>query len=255
MFSYHNKIKRSLYERYTFPGETLVELGCGKGGDLHKATFSKTAHLVCVDVDRTHLEEAAKRYEVKRTQQEQVPETKFLCLDLTEEKSWHQIELDKSSVQCVSTQFFLQYLWGKKRHMEQCLRWMQYVLELGGFWIGTVPDGDAILWLCGDKMHHKNALVDIVVNRACADQKANDFGNSVTFQLRDSIIGGPGGSKEYLVFWKCLVDLASRFGFHLVASSIFQDNTELSGDERQITVLNRWFVFQKVQQAVEKKHG
>jgi hypothetical protein len=58
LFRYHNRIKKSLFQRIE-PGYDLIDIGYGKGGDIHKtAHFHK---IVAVEPNQEHLSEAKSR--------------------------------------------------------------------------------------------------------------------------------------------------------------------------------------------------
>jgi SAM-dependent methyltransferase len=56
----HNKAKRELITRWVRPGSTVLDCGCGRGGDLHKWK-SVQARIFAIDPDEESLLEAEKR--------------------------------------------------------------------------------------------------------------------------------------------------------------------------------------------------
>jgi SAM-dependent methyltransferase len=56
----HNAIKRKMIQENVRPGQTVLDCGCGRGGDLLKWQ-SVQAKVTCVDPDRESLDEAKSR--------------------------------------------------------------------------------------------------------------------------------------------------------------------------------------------------
>jgi len=56
----HNKAKRELITRWVRPGSTVLDCGCGRGGDWHKWK-SVQARIFAIDPDEESLLEAEKR--------------------------------------------------------------------------------------------------------------------------------------------------------------------------------------------------
>ena len=56
----HNKAKRELITRWVGPGSTVLDCGCGRGGDWHKWK-SVQARIFAIDPDEESLLEAEKR--------------------------------------------------------------------------------------------------------------------------------------------------------------------------------------------------
>lgn len=45
----------------------VLDLGCGKGGDLLKWEKGKVSHVVCADIAETSIEQCRERYEKNRS--------------------------------------------------------------------------------------------------------------------------------------------------------------------------------------------
>lgn len=54
-------MKRALIEAYAPPGGRLLDLGCGRGGDIDKWWRAGVKEVVGVDLSDKELEEARKR--------------------------------------------------------------------------------------------------------------------------------------------------------------------------------------------------
>ena len=46
MRKFHNNIKKELIEKYAFNSEKIIDLCCGKGGDIHKWIKSNIKYVL-----------------------------------------------------------------------------------------------------------------------------------------------------------------------------------------------------------------
>ena len=46
-------------------GAVILDLACGKGGDLRKWGLAKPAHVVCVDIADVSIDQCRTRYEAR----------------------------------------------------------------------------------------------------------------------------------------------------------------------------------------------
>jgi mRNA (guanine-N7-)-methyltransferase len=51
MRRFHNNVKRQLYDKYTKNIYKLLDLACGKGGDLDKWVSNNIKYVVGYDID------------------------------------------------------------------------------------------------------------------------------------------------------------------------------------------------------------
>ena len=63
---FHNNVKRSLIKEHMKKKQTqsnrLLDLACGRGGDIHKWISCGVSDVLAVDGDYGSIEEAQKRY-------------------------------------------------------------------------------------------------------------------------------------------------------------------------------------------------
>ena len=61
---FHNWLKKDLIMRNTSDGESLLDLGCGQGGDLLKWGAANLGNVCGVDISQQSLVELLQRYDV-----------------------------------------------------------------------------------------------------------------------------------------------------------------------------------------------
>lgn len=87
MKTFHNLIKNKLIQCVSNPNSTLIDVACGKGGDLHKWIFSQLAIVVGIDKSRDNIENrldgACCRYLKEKLNKnvQHIPKAVFLCGD------------------------------------------------------------------------------------------------------------------------------------------------------------------------------
>ena len=59
---FHNDVKRELIKSYAGRARRVLDLACGRGGDLHKWTDAGIKHVVGVDLSPKEIEEAKRRF-------------------------------------------------------------------------------------------------------------------------------------------------------------------------------------------------
>lgn len=65
MQNFHNHIKRKLINKYGYGCEKLIDLGCGKGGDIHKWIDNNVQKVIGYDINDEYLIEAQNRFNKK----------------------------------------------------------------------------------------------------------------------------------------------------------------------------------------------
>jgi len=63
---YHNAIKRALIDTFASGAPRLLDLACGRGGDIHKWHAAGVAYALGIDLSPGEIEEARKRFEESR---------------------------------------------------------------------------------------------------------------------------------------------------------------------------------------------
>lgn len=188
--NYHNDVKRQLLQKYV-TGPRLLDLACGRGGDIHKwdALHPVLQHVTGVDLSAEGVEEARRRCTPGKG-----PEKLFLQRNLILET--FKCDRPADTVTCM---FALHYFFGTRQILRRFLETVSANLAPGGYFVGVVPDGARI---------HKSNSNEIMHIRKVYDEP-QVFGSAYSFSIEDTVTCG--GAFEYLVFEETLVSHAAHF--------------------------------------------
>ena len=128
----HNNAKRSLIKSLCRKGDKVLDVGCGRGGDLHKWKSCKVK-LWGVDPDPASIEEAKTRAVGL------VYDAEFSVGDVT------TAPVGPFDILCYN--FSLQYIFASPDLLSRSIREIRNRVEVGGVLVGVVPDSVKILEL------------------------------------------------------------------------------------------------------------
>ena len=255
---FHNTIKGGLYKKaYDLAGlndrnvrsrKTLLELACGRGGDMHK--WKKTGYqtVLAVDNDSAAIDQARERF---KNVDSRPLRAQFEFLDLAADDLMTVTLSDKFPktswfYDTVSIQFAIQYMCKTQQSLVTFLSWVSSLVAPGGTFVGSYPDGGEIRKLLGADRVFDNGFLKIR-EREDGFPGLNfhaDFGGS------SSYFDAFGTSEEYPVIWSDLRGIMELMGFVLKEHSSFLDYPEaeafyLLPEERQFSGVFKSFIFQK----------
>ncbi|KHN82523.1 mRNA cap guanine-N7 methyltransferase [Toxocara canis] len=208
------------------PQATVLDLCCGKGGDLLKWRIGNVAHLVATDIASVSMEQCESRYkEMKsRDDRRRMFTAEFIVADATKERladlySKRDIEFD-----LCSCQFSFHYSFESERQARYMIRNAVERIRPGGYFIGTLPDAERIMYCIrnGDSGVYSNDVVRLEYGdiEALNDSQHRPpiFGAKFHFSL-DTQVNCP----EYLVHFPALERLLEECGMELVYKKRFPD--------------------------------
>lgn len=226
----NNWIKSVLIQLYAKPGDAVLDLACGKGGDLIKWDKAKIAYYVGVDIAEGSIEDCRTRYNGdadhhQRRKKFTFP-AKLLCGDCYEVRLDKVLAEDGPFDMC-SCQFALHYSWSTEARARRALANVSALLRPGGIFIGTMPDanviikklreaeglvfGNSVYWIRFDE-EHKNKKFS----------SSNPFGIAYKFHLEDAV-----DCPEWIVPFHVFKSLAEEYDLELV----FVKNNHVFVDE------------------------
>tara|TARA_B100000902_G_scaffold373071_1_gene400687 strand:+ start:3547 stop:5094 length:1548 start_codon:yes stop_codon:yes gene_type:complete len=249
---FHNSVKNGVYSlgfsyaglenpRYKFP--CLLELSCGRGGDMFKWKKNGYKNVVAVDNDHDALEEARSRFKTNdmrplRVRYEHVDLTKGdLVAKLSEKKLG-------TTFDTVSIQFAIQYMCSTTV-LELFLQNVATLVRPGGTFIGTYPCGKEIVNLLGTSSEFDNGFLKIRESQTGPGiQFYANFGESKSY------FDEFGTSEEFPVSFSTISGILENLGFVLVENTGFLETRELGNyiltdSEKQFSGVFKTFVFQK----------
>jgi SAM-dependent methyltransferase len=129
---YHNSVKRALIESSTKPGDRVLDVGCGFGGDLGKWERVGVTQLDACDPSEESLLEATNRAPTfKKLKPHFFHGDIFSC--------------PKKQYDVVCYNFSLHYIFGSRELFFKSIKGIRSRMKDGSVLIGCVPDSESIL--------------------------------------------------------------------------------------------------------------
>ncbi|CAK9857333.1 unnamed protein product [Sphagnum jensenii] len=222
----NNWIKSVLIQRYTKAGDAVLDLACGKGGDLIKWDKASIGYYVGIDIADGSIEDARNRYNGEtdhaRGRRGHKFRARLLCADCFEVDLGPALKDDAPFDVC-SCQFALHYSWSTEERARRALHNVSSLLQPGGYFIGTMPDANVIV----RKLRHAeglqfgNSVYEIRFDDHFRDKhfpSSQPFGIQYEFHLQDAV-----DCPEWLVAFPNFQALAEEYGLELVLKKNFHD--------------------------------
>ncbi|XP_024515157.1 mRNA cap guanine-N7 methyltransferase 1 isoform X1 [Selaginella moellendorffii] len=231
----NNWIKSVLIHLYVHKGDSVLDLACGKGGDLIKYDKANIGRYVGVDIAAGSIDDAMKRYNNRRQRLSFAAE--LFCGDC------YEVDLERSiqgGFDVCSCQFALHYSWSTIERAERALDNVSRMLNPGGFFIGTMPDsnvivqklraaqdlefGNSVYNISFGEEHRTKVELLLLMNAVYLlftfqrFPQATRFGIQYHFKLEDAV-----DCPEWLVFFPYFQSLAANYGLDLVLKLNFHD--------------------------------
>lgn len=240
MRNFNNWIKSVLINEYITSirdssklGEPIrvLDMCCGKGGDLNKWEKARISHLICTDIAEVSIEQCESRYKLLAERQNkggggrhhnQFPSkffsAEFFACDSTRARLREQYKDPSIALNLVSCQFAFHYCFESLKQAECMIKNAAECLKTGGFFIGTMPDAREIMrrQRKANSQTFGNGVYDI--SFLCDTECPPLFGGKYNFQL-DGVVNCP----EFLVYFPLLLKLAKKYGLELVRKEKFDD--------------------------------
>lgn len=215
MKQYHNNVKRQLINKFAGDVDSLLDLACGRGGDLWKWIDANVLYVKGLDLSPYEIQEAQKRYSEAIQKRPDIQLTAEFAA--TEDLGKREVNLGRQ-FDVVTCMFAIHYFFASKAAADNFFRNVSINLKQGGYFFGTVPDGRMVqetIHKWGKWPRYDKPMLKL---QACweGDVKLNPFGCGYTCAIGDTVTEGHGdssGSFEYLVFRGVLEGVAKDHGF------------------------------------------
>ncbi|KAJ7550777.1 hypothetical protein O6H91_07G117800 [Diphasiastrum complanatum] len=216
----NNWIKSVLIKLYVQRGDSVLDLACGKGGDLIKYDKAMVGHYVGVDIASGSIEDARTRYNNRR-QRLSFP-ARLICADCYE-VSLEKVLKDDAPFDVCSCQFALHYSWSTEERARKAFSNVSSLLRPGGYFIGTMPDSNVIVRKLreADGLQYGNNVYSIKFDDSFIEkqfQASKPFGIQYHFKLEDAV-----DCPEWLVPFLKLKSLAEQYNLELVMKKNFHE--------------------------------
>jgi len=248
--NFNNWVKACLINKYTFKigkNASILDLCCGRGGDLLKFFQSNIKIYVGSDIVEELLLNAMDRIEKIKNERFQNKKFNTKCILIEDDLSGPNSILlkkipDKVEFDIVACQFALHYHFESEERIRQFLKNVVTKLNPGEYFFGTIIDSDVLI----KRLRSMNNNKEFIQNNPYKGQKftfGNDFYSVKFFQkrfpkdkpfgiryffLEDSIDtrdseGNVSYVYEYLIMFKVLVDLAKEYELELIEDFNFEE--------------------------------
>eukprot|EP00842_Homolaphlyctis_polyrhiza_P003868 jgi/Hompol1/4482/HPOL_003649-RA len=192
-------------------GAYVLDMCCGKGGDLQKWRRAQIADLVGIDVAAVSVEQARMRYIQGCSRSFSAS---FYAADCF--ANLDSI-LNDRLFDLVSCQFSLHYSFESEQTARQAIINVSSHLVSGGYFIGTLPNAD---WIY-KRLLHTNGLSfgNPLYSITFETKTPSKFGHKYRFNLADAIDDCP----EYLIHITVLTSIAAEYGLELIYYKPFHE--------------------------------
>ncbi|KAH7288300.1 hypothetical protein KP509_31G021200 [Ceratopteris richardii] len=220
----NNWIKSVLIQSYTKKNDSVIDIGCGKGGDLIKWDKARIGYYVGIDIAKGSIEDARMRYNGDASHKRRVFSfpARLICADCF---TVHLDEVlqDEAPFDVCSCQFAMHYSWANEEKARIALQNVAAVLKPGGYFIGTMPDANVIVRKLRetDGLEFGNSCYNILFDDYYYEKKflpSDPFGIEYMFHLEDAV-----SCPEWLVHFPTFQALADEYGLELVYKKNFHE--------------------------------
>jgi len=265
---FHNYIKFKLITEYCSKvnAESLLDISCGRGGDLQKWINNRLnlKYILAFDSHKESIFSSTKNGDsydgaiarfknIKTSYHGKLPFINFQHLNIFDNNILQKLNtIDKNKkYDVVSCQFALHYFSKNEDSLNDVLNIVSKKLKSGGIFIGTATDGDMIKNI----LDHGNVNIPLLT---LIKQTHNNYlfyiqtGNheSIT-NLRKNYFEIQGVSSEFYLFKDTLIKLSEKNNLKLIEIKSFHDwyqnynGGSMTPYEMIISFLNFTFVFIK----------
>jgi len=242
---FHNCIKRDLYNKYTKNINNLLDLACGKCGDLDKWVSNNIKNVVGYDINEMSIKEGERRINNYKHSGKLInTKINLHVMDLS-------LNIVDSERKCdvISSMFAFHYFFKSKETMSIIMDTINNNLRIGGYFIGTMFDGELINNILKENdIYELSDNNDVKFRLKIDNDNGNKlYGNKLSVYLKDTVLDEP--MDEYIVNFEEFVNDMKRRGYELVDSRLFSElydelnYVKLNEIEKKVSFLNRTFVF------------
>lgn len=231
--NFHNWIKSMLINEYLTKIKDgkrhnspihVLDMGCGKGGDLLKWRKGGITHLICNDIADVSLDQCKSRYYDMKNRNGRDRNSSFIYTVETIAADFTKVRLRKKykdpsiKLDLVSCQFAFHYGFESLTQAECTVHNAAECLQPGGFFIGTILDSNDLVARIRKSGANIFGNGIFKVEFECDINKPPLFGGKYHFNL-DGVVDCP----EFLVHFPTLIKLAKKYGLKLVRTEKFYD--------------------------------
>lgn len=197
----------------------VLDMCCGKGGDLLKWQKANISHLICTDIADVSVNQCKDRYNTTKSRNNRTFSAEFLACDATNVVQRELYQDPEIKLDLTSCQFAFHYCFESLPQAEMMLRNASESLRPGGYFIGTIPDANEIMKrhkaVDGNKFGNEIYHIELEFD---PEENIPLFGAKYNFHLEE-VVDCP----EFLVHFPTFVKLAEKYKMKLVLKETFED--------------------------------
>lgn len=223
--NFNNWIKSVLIRTYAYPGCNVLDIACGKGGDLLKWSKANINSYVGIDISSQAIEDAMDRYKGRSSDKQYgmsgLGDVKFMCYDCCEDLP----SLSMGNFDLVSCQFALHYAFQTEKRAKTMIKNISKNLKEGGVFFCTIPNETILKSKLYKSKISGNDLYKINFTERReetellnSNYKKSPFGIEYIFSLNDAIYECP----EYLVNLDVLRNIAFEYDLEMISHKTFE---------------------------------
>ncbi|WOO85154.1 mRNA cap guanine-N7 methyltransferase [Vanrija pseudolonga] len=203
------------------PGAKVLDIGCGKGGDLNKWKVARISLYVGMDIADVSVDQARERYNSLRGNRFEGYFKAHDCYARPISEALPERYKQRNLYDNVTMQFCMHYAFETASKARMMIENVSRYLRKGGIFIGTIPNTDLLLERLeqipeGEPLEFGNSCYSITFEER---HHKGIYGHAYHFYLEDAVEGVP----EYTVDWDNFVSLAREYGLELTYKKTFND--------------------------------
>ena len=208
--NFHNGVKRALLRRFAAGTASLLDLCCGRGGDLKKWWDVGVQYVCGIDLAEQEVAEAISRYNTMLESNRKRPGGHLMQADFFPYGSLgdKRLEWDRQ-FEVATCMFAIHYFFVREAAIKMFLTNVAAALQPGGHFIATFPDGKRVLWALKGRPEFRSEMLTL---KRCWEGDPRCFGSAYNMAIADTVTEGGDGSLEYLVFFNALLGVARQCG-------------------------------------------
>ncbi|KAF8969808.1 mRNA capping enzyme-domain-containing protein [Flammula alnicola] len=196
----------------------VLDMGCGKGGDMTKWAKAHVKELVGADIAAVSIDQARGRWSTLKQPRFDATFAAIDCYTQPLSKAFPPTKLAQP-FDVVSMQFCMHYAFETVEKARCMLDNVSRHLRPGGVFIGTIPNADLLLEHLDDIPPNTDELSfgNSVYKITFENRERPLFGHKYWFFLQDAVENVP----EYVVQWDNFVQMAADYGLFPVYKEEF----------------------------------